>query len=153
MNTQKYQSITNDSRCLRSELQGTFCSGSKSGSSGSGVRGRIKSSGGGVRFCRLGDAIDIAGIAVRLPIELVKVLRQTAQYVLDRKPDHLLSQEPLPCLAGRRQPCIQVNVDTIAILGSDKAVIPLEGTFGDNYSLTLPNATVHGLGQRSGLNT
>jgi hypothetical protein len=96
----KIQSISNDSRCLRSELQGALCSSSKSGSSGSGVRGRAKSSGGGVRYGRLGD-VGIAGIAVRLPIGLVKVLRQTARYVLDRVLDHLLNQEPLPRSAGR----------------------------------------------------
>jgi len=59
----------------------------------------------------------------------------------------------LPCLAMQHYLCIQFNINTIVILGLDKAMIPLEGASGDHYSLPLPNATVLGLKQSSGLDT
>jgi hypothetical protein len=82
-----------------------------------------------------------------------QIQRQAVQYALDRALANMFNRESLPCSARRCQPCIQVNVDTIGILRSDKATIPFEGTSGDDYLLTLPNATVLGLGQRSSLNT
>jgi hypothetical protein len=65
---------------------------------------------------------------------------------------HMFNQEPLHC-SSRRQFCIQLNVDTISIFGFDKTTIPLEGTIDDDYSPTFPNATVHGPGQKSSLDT
>ena len=39
-----------------------------------------------------------------------------------------------------------------SILDLDKAMVPLEVSSGDDYSLTHPNIPVYGLGQSSGLN-
>ena len=76
--------------------------------------------------------------------------QRTTQCTLHSK---ITKLKMLPCLAMQRYLCIQFNINTIAILGLDKAMIPLEGASGDHYLLPLPNVMVLGLKQSSGLDT
>lgn len=66
--------------------------------------------------------------------------------------ENVFDREPLPCLSRGCQPCVQLNVDATFILGFDKAMISLKGTFTDDDSLALPHATILGPEKRRGLN-